>query len=234
MQAQDTVATYFFKYWSWVEDNVKQVAIGIVIVIVVAVLVSYYFWRQNQTEVDAGQALTQLLVSISPNSDAGQLANAYLKVAAEYSGTQSGGRARVLGAMTLFESGKYPEAQAQFQKYLDHYQGGAFAAAAALGVAASLEAQGKIDPAAIAYQRVVNGYSGANEVDAARFALAKIDEQQGKFIEAENYYRMVARDNPNTPMGSEAAYRAYQLNTRSSAGAASNKVSAPFSLTTKP
>lgn len=234
MQAQDTATAYFFKAWEWVEANIKQIALGIVIVVLVVVVTSYYFWRQKQTEIDAGQALTQMLMGVAPRSDAGQLADAYLKVAADYPGTQSGGRALVLGATTLLESNKYPEAQAQFQKYLDTYQGGAFAATAALGIAVSLEAQGKSDAAASAYQRVINAYADANAVDSAKFALAKIDEQQGKLVEAENFYRQVARDNPNTAMGSEAAYRAYQLDSRSSAAAPSNSVKAPFSLSTKP
>jgi TolA-binding protein len=234
MQAQDTATTYFFKAWSWVEANIKQVALGIVVVVAVAVMVSYYFWRQNQTEIDAGQALTQTLMSISGNTDAGQLANNYFKVAADYAGTASGGRALILGATTLFDSGKYPEAQAQYQKYLDTYQGGTFAATAALGIAVSLEAQGKTDAAAGAYQRVINGYPDPNAADPAKFALAKIDEQQGKLVEAENYYREVARNNPNSFMGSEAAYRAYQLSARSSAATPSNTVTAPFSLSTKP
>lgn len=234
MQAQDTATAYFFKAWSWVESNIKQVALGIVIVILVAVVAAYYFWRQNQTEVDAGQALTQALMSVEANSDAGQLANAFLKIATDYSGTQGGGRALVLGASTLFESGKYPEAQAQFQSYLDTYHSGPFGSLAALGVATSLEAQGKIDAAANAYQRVINGYSEPNTVDAAQFALAKIDEQQGRFVEAENFYRTVARNNPNSAMGSEAAFRAYQLNLRSSTATPSNTVSTPFHLSTKP
>jgi TolA-binding protein len=175
-----------------------------------------------------------MLMTVASYSDAGQLASAYLKVAGDYPGTQGGGRALVLGATTLFESGKYPEAQAQFQKYLDTYHDNAFAASAALGVAVSLEAQGKTDAAASAYQRVANGYSDANAVDSAKFALAKIDEQQGKLIEAENYYQAVARNNPNSPMGSEAAFRAYQLNARSTAATPSNNVPAPFRLTTKP
>lgn len=234
MQAQDTATTYIFKSWSWVEANLKQVALAIVAVTLVAVLASYYFWHQNQTEIDAGRAVTQMMISIAPNSDMTQLANAYLKVAADYSGTQSGGRAQVLGATALFESGNYPEAQAQFQKYLDTYHDSAFAAPAALGIAVSLEAQGKTDAAVNAFQRVINGYSDPNAVDSAKFALAKIDEQQGKLVEAENFYRDVARNNPNTAMGSEAAFHAYQLNLRTSAAAPSKTVTAPFSLSTKP
>jgi predicted negative regulator of RcsB-dependent stress response len=209
MQAQDTAMAYFFKLWSWVEANAKHVFIGAGILAVAIVLASYYFWRQNQTEIIAGQALTQLL--ISTNSDAGQLANAYLKIAADYSDTQTGGRALMLGATTLFESGKYPEAQAQFKKYLDQHSADTFSAQAALGVAACLDAQGQMDPAASAYRRVISGFSDPNAVDAARYALAKINEQQGKLADAENLYGTVARNNPNTPLGSEAAFRAVQL-----------------------
>jgi TolA-binding protein len=234
MQAQDTATAYFFKLWSWVETNIKQVAMGIGIVGIAIALASYYFWRQNQIEINAGQALTQVLISTAPNSDATQLADAYLKIAADYPGTQSGGRALVLGATTLFESGKYTEAQAQFQKFLDTYPGNPFSASAALGVATCLEAQGKTDPAAGAYQRVITGFSDPNAVDAAKFALAKIDEQQGKLSEAENGYQDVAHNNPSTPIGSEAAFRAFQLRAKLQPAKASNAVSAPFTLSTKP
>ena len=225
MQAQDTATAYFFKLWSWVEANIKQVVLGLGIVVIAVALVSYYFWRQNQLEIDAGQALTQLLISTPPNSDANQLMDAYSKVAADFAGTQSGGRALLLGATALFEGGKYGEAQAQFQKYLDTYPGGAFSASAALGVAAGLEAQGKTDLAASAYQRVISGFSDPTAGDMAKFALAKIDEQRGKLAEAEKFYQEVARNNPNTPLGSEAAFRAFQLRPKSPA---------PFTIGTKP
>jgi TolA-binding protein len=92
-------------------------------------------------------------------------------------------------------------------------------------VATSLEAQGKTDLAAGAYQRVVTGFSDPNAVDTAKFALAKIDEQNGKLPEAEKFFQDVARNNPNTPLGSEAAFRAFQLKPKSPA---------PFNLSTKP
>ena len=234
MQAQDAATAYFFKLWEWVENNVKTVALGAVTIVVAAVLISYYFWRQNEMEVAAGKALTQLLISTPPNSDAGQLANAYLQIAADYPGTQAGGRALTLGAATLFVSGKYPKAQSEFQKYLSAHPTGPFAATAALGVAASLDAQQKTDPAASAYQRVINGFSDANAVDAAKFGLAKIDEQRGKLTEAENYYVEVARNNPNSPLGSEAALQATQLRDKTPAPVTSNSPPASFKLSTQP
>jgi len=234
MQAQDVATTYFFKSWSWIEANTKQVVIGAGIIVVATVLVSYYFWRQNEQAITAGQALTQLLVSTPPNSDAGQLADAYLKIAADYSGTPTAERALVLGATTLFESGKYTEAQAQFQKYLDIHPGSTFSAPAALGLATCLDAQGKTGPAADAYQRVISSFSDPNSVDAAKFALAKIDEQRGKFADAANLYQEIARNNPNSPIGSEAAFHAIQLRAKLPPTTTSSTPPSSFHLSTKP
>jgi len=237
MQAQDAATAYFFKLWEWTENNIRTVIIGAGVAAVVIALVSYYLWQQNQTEITAGQELTQLFISTPPDSDASQLADAYLKIAMDYPGTQSGKRAWVLAATTLFESGKYPEAQAQFQKYLDANPVSAFSATAALGVAASLEAQRKTQPAADAYQRVISSYSNPNAVAAAQFALAKINEQQGNLVQAENFYQQVARNNPNTALGSEAAFLAFQLKSKAAATQSTNTPAtrtAPFSLNTEP
>ncbi len=234
MQSQDAVTLYFFKTWSWVETNAKRIAVGAVIAIIAIVVVSYYFWRQNQIEITAGEALTQLVVSISPNSDAGQVAADYLKIAADYPGSLAGERALMLGAGALFASGQYAPAQAQFQKYLDTQPGGAFSAQAALGVAASLDAQGKTDSAAEAYQRVISAFSDVNAVDAAKFALAKIDEQRGKVIDAETFYQEVARNNPNNLLGSEAAFHAMQLRAKLPATTPSGAPPTSFNLSTKP
>jgi len=234
MQSQDAATLYFFKAWSWAEANAKRIAIGAGIAILAALFVSFYFWRQNQAEVTAAEALTQLIVSVSPNSDATQLSAAYLKIAADYPGSQAGERAQMLGAAALFTGGQYAQAQAQFQKYLDTQPGGAYSAQAALGVAASLDAQGKTDPAAEAYQRIISAFSDANAVDAAKFALAKINEHRGKLTEAENLYQDVVRDNPNNLLGSEAAFNAMQLRAKLPATTPAGTSPTSFNLSTKP
>jgi len=230
MEAQDAAATYFFKAWDWVENNLRTVIIGVAIIVVAVIIVSYYFWHQNEMEVAAGRALTQFLVSASPSSDPNELADSYLKIANDYSGTQAGDRALMLGAGTLFAAGKYPQAQSQFQKYLSVDPNGPLSAAAALGIAASLDAQGKTDQAVGAYQRVISGFSDANAVDAAKFALGRIDEQAGKFVDAEKFYQDVVRNNPNSVLGSEAAIRAGQLRSKAPSTPSSNSSAAPFNL----
>src|SRR5690348_12067969 len=126
MQSQDAATLYFFKAWSWAENNAKRIAVGAGIAAIAILLICYYFWQQNQTEITAGEALTQLVVSTSPNTDAGQVAASYLKIAADYPGSPAGDRALLLGAAALFTNGQYAQAQAQFQKYLDTRPGGAF------------------------------------------------------------------------------------------------------------
>ncbi len=211
MEAQDAAAAYFFKLWEWVENNIRTVVIGAMVVVAAAVVISYYFWKQSETEMEAGKAFTQLLVSTPPDSQASDLANSYLKLAADYPGTQAAGRALIMGATTLYVSGDYAKAQSEFQQYMTTYPAGPFAATALLGVAASLDAQHKTDDAAKAYQRVINNFSDPNATDAAKFALAKIDEQLGKLSDAADLYMEVARSNPNSPLGSEAALQAEKL-----------------------
>ena len=234
MQVQDAPTAYLFKLWPWIEANINRLIYGAVIIVATGILIAFYFWQQNQKEIAAGQALTELVTSAPSDSGASQLADAYLKIAANFSGTHAGGRAMVQGAAALFEAGKYAEAQAQFKKYLETHPGDVFCAQAALGVAASLDAQGKTDLAASAYQRVISGFSDLNVVNVAKFALAQIDERQGRLADAENLYEDVARNNPNGSSGSEAALRAMELKTRLQPASTSTAPPSPFNLNTKP
>lgn len=234
MQPQDTATAYLYKLWPWIEANKNRLIGAGVIIIIAGFIVAFYFWQQNQKEIAASQALTELVTSTPPDSDVNQLADAYLKIAANFPGTRAGGRAAMQGATVLFEAGKYTEARAQFKKYLETHPGDIFCAQAALGVAASLEAQGKTDLAASAYQQVISGFSDPNAINVAKFALAQIDERQGRLADAENLYEDVARNNPNGSSGSEAALRAMELKTKLQPASTSTAPSASFNLNTKP
>ena len=211
MQLQDAPATYFFKLWPWFEANRIRIAWGGGVIVVAAGLISFYSWQRDQKEIAAGKALTQVIRSIPRNATASQQADLYLKVSTDYYNTSGGQRALLQGAAMLFAAGKYADAQAQFQKFLDAYPASFLAAQAALGVATSLDAQGKTDLAAGAYQRVINTSSDATVASSAKFALAQIDERQGKLTEAMNLYEEVVRNNPNGSLGSEAGLRAMEL-----------------------
>ena len=228
MQSQETTATdFFFKLWPWFEANAKRLAYGAVFVVIAVFVFSFYSYRQNQNEIAAGQALTQASLSNS----SGELADACLKVAADYSGTVAGQRALLQGAAALFTSGKYADAQAQFQKFLDAYPDNSLSPQAMLGVAASLDAQGKTDAALNAYQHAAGQSSDVNVVASAKFALARLEEVRGKLAEAAKLYEEVARSYPNSSMGNEAGLRAMELKIKSPAApAAPAPAAAPFTL----
>jgi predicted negative regulator of RcsB-dependent stress response len=214
MQSQDASTAFLLKLWPWIEANKNRVIVGTGIIIAAIFLYSFFSWQREQKEIAAGRALTQLSLSLPANASAGQLADAYLKIASEYSGTLGGRRAWLQGAAALFAAGRFADAQAQFQKFLDAHPDGDFSASAALGVAASFEALGKLDLAIGAYQRVVNGFSDVVAANTAKFALARIDEQQGKFTDALNFYESIARSSPGSPLAQEAGMRAVELKTK--------------------
>ena len=228
MQSQETTASdLVFKLWPWFEANQKRLAYGAALVIIAILVFSFYSYRQNQNEIAAGQALTQAVMSGGGSG----LAEACLKVAADYSGTAAGQRALLQGAAALFTSGNYADAQTQFQKFLDDYPDNFLAPQAAFGVAASLDAQGKTDLAIGAYQRAAGQVTDANVVASAKYALARIAEAQGKLAEAARLYEDVARSFQNSSVGSEAGMRAMELKLKlPAAPVATTPAAAPFTL----
>jgi TolA-binding protein len=234
MELQDAPAAYFFKLWPKIEANWIRIVSGGGVIIAAAMLISFYSWQQDQREISAGKALTQLIMAAPRNAADSQQADGFLKIAGEYHGTPAGQRAWLQGAAILFAAGRYADAQTQFQRFLDTSPDSFFAAQAALGVATSLDAQGKTDLAADAYQRVIRTYSDTMATSSAKFALAQIDERQNKLADALNLYEEIMRSNPNGSLGSEAGLRAMELKTKLPAASSSTAPAAPFRPTAKP
>lgn len=229
MQAQDATTVYFLKLWPRIEANKNRfMAAGALVVLVLAALWVFAV-QQSQKETKAGEALTHLIVAQTAQAEP------YLKVASDFSGTGAGQRAQLEAAALLFSSGKYADAQAQFQKFLDEHPDSEFRSQASLGVAASLDAQGKTDVAMGRYQSMMNGAADPIAAGMAKLALARIDEQQGKYTEAATYYQEVARANPNTSLANDAMWRLMELRNKVPAPvvtpAATTAPTAPFKLT---
>lgn len=225
MQTQDAPAEIIFKLWPWLEANKNRLIGVLAAIIVVAGIFFFISSHQEQQEVDAGQALTMLLVSPTANANAAQTAEAFEQIASKYPGTAAGRRARLQAAAALFDAGRYPDAQAQFQKYLEASSTGPLAATAELGVAASLEAQNKLEAAAAAYQKVTVAYASSSCVLPAEFALGRIAEQQNKLPEALSHYENAARASLGGTLAQEAAQRAFEIR---------NKIAATTPKTTGP
>jgi TolA-binding protein len=212
MQAHEeaTATDYIFRFLPWVEANLKRLAFGAAFILIAVFVFSFYSYRQNQREIAAGEALTQAGISES----GAPLADACLKIATDYAGTPAGQRALLQGATALFTTGKYADAQAAFQKFLDAYPDNFLSPQATLGVAASLDALGKTELAASIYQKAAGQTADLSVAASAKFSLARIDEAQGKSAEAARLYGEVARTYANTSLGSEAGLRALELNAK--------------------
>ncbi len=210
MQSQDAQSVLVLKVWPWLEANLKRIILFTGIFALVLFIYSFFSYRRQQNEITASQALTQAMMT----PDSNQAAAAVSQIAEKYPDTLAGQRAALQSALIQFDNGKFPEAQAQFQAYLDGHPGSPFAATAALGIASSLDAQGKTDLAAAAYQRVISLYGDTTEASSAKFALGSINEKQGKNTEAQRYFEDVARSNPNSSLGNEAGMRAMELKSK--------------------
>jgi TolA-binding protein len=233
MQAQEanlTTTDHLFRLMPWIEANLKPIAFGALMILIAVFIFSFYSYRQNQKEVAAGMAMTQAVML----ADGSQRAAACLKVAADYTGTLAGQRALMEGATALFTTGKYADAQTEFQKFLDMYPDNFLTPQAMLGVATSLDALGKTDPAISAYQKAAGQTANANVVANAKFSLARIDEAQGKLADAAKLFNEVARSYANTSLGSEAGMRAVELKAKlpatSAPMATTPSTNVPFNL----
>jgi predicted negative regulator of RcsB-dependent stress response len=209
MQAQDATTLFLLKLWPWVEANRNRLIGGAVIAVIAIFIIWFAACQREARQIAAGQALTQVSLSGGVPS-----ADAYLKVAAQYSGTVAGQRALLQGAAALFDAGKFADAQAQFQQFLDAHPDGDFSGQAALGLASCLDAEGKADLAVGAYQRVINSASDIMVVSAAKFGLARIEEAQGRLNDAFVLYQDVASANPGSSLGSEANMHLIELRNR--------------------
>ena len=222
MESQDAAATFFLKLWPQIEANKNKIATGAAIVVGVVAIISFSIWRHDQNQIDAGEALTQNLIAMPPNSDASQVANAYFAVAQQYPGTPAGSRSLLEGAAAQFAAGKYTDAQSYFQQFLDAHPDDEFSGDAALGVAKCLEAEGKINDAQGAYQRVINDFPTSSAVVPAKFALGQLNVQAKNYADAFRLFQEVAQAAPYSALANEAEQYAYELR---------SKIPAPPSMT---
>jgi tetratricopeptide (TPR) repeat protein len=197
------------KLWAWFETHkrgVVRVALGVV---VAALGIGLWNWWHGARELNANDALSK--VTSHGFSGASESTEALLQVAARYPSTDAAGRAILLAGGKLFAEGKYPEARAQFERYLRDYRDGSFNTQALLGVATCLDAQNKTNEAIAAYRDIADHHATSNAALQARYALGRLYEEQGKFDLARDCYDEVNRADANGSIGSEAGMRLEEL-----------------------
>jgi len=216
MESQDTGTLLLFKTLSAIETHKNRFILGAAAVVLVVLVILFFSWEKDNKEINAGQALSQMGVTVQTGMTPAKVAGDYLKIAEDYAGTQAAQRAQLLGASALFAGGDYAGAQAQFQKFIDAYPGSSQLATAALGVASAEEAQG-LASAGDAYQSVVDTYHDPASAISAQFALARIDEQHAKLTEAIRLYEQIARSVQGTTLGHQASVKVAELSAQLSA-----------------
>jgi TolA-binding protein len=214
MESQDSAAAFFFKLWPQIEANKNRIVTGVIVIAAAVAIYSFYSWRHETNQNDAGDELTQALLTLPSQTDPAQIARSYLAVAEEYPGTPAGNRSLLEGATVLFTQGKYSDAQTYFQQFLDAHPDDEFSAQAALGMAKCLEAQGDDSKAQGAYQHVINDFADPQCRSEAQFALAQLDMQDKNYADAVRLFQQVAQPDPYGPLGQEAAQYAYELRSK--------------------
>lgn len=200
------------KAWAWFEANKKQVLWGAAILLIAGLIVSFFLYRQNETEAAASQAISQVsMPQLMGTGGAASTAEAYLKVAATYPKTRAGERAVLLAAGSLFGEGKYPEAKAQFERFRREHPGSAFVGEAMLGIGACLESQGQSREAMAAYKELVDRRPGDSALSQARFALGRLHEAQNEPEQARKFFEDVERTDAYGSLGDEARMRLEEL-----------------------
>jgi predicted negative regulator of RcsB-dependent stress response len=214
MQTQDVSADFLLKFWPWLEANRNRlIAIGAAVLVVLFVL--YYVNTSRQEKaLAAGQAYTTFQLDQPRTVQSQQVADGYLNIAREYSGTMAGQRAQLQAAITLFDAGKYADAQKQFENFLSAYADSSLVAPAQTGVAASLEAQGKLDQAATHYQTIATSFPNSTAAIDAKFSSGRVLQLQGKLNEALTFYQDVARSPLAGSLASVAQRRAAEIQAR--------------------
>jgi tetratricopeptide (TPR) repeat protein len=201
------------KAWAWFEANKKPALLGVAVLLVGGLIVALVIYRQDQRDIAAGEALSNLSV---PQMAAGatRTPEALLKVAAEYPKSQAGARAVLLAAGGLYTEGKYAEARTQFERFRRDYADSPFVGEAMLGIAACADAQGEARKAMTAYRELIDRRPGDYVLPQARFALARLHEAQNEPEQARNLYEEVERTDPYGSMGDESRMRLEELKTK--------------------
>jgi TolA-binding protein len=202
------------RLWAWFETNRKPALWGATIAVAVGLVAWFVIWHHDEQEASASNALSnlaaeQLVAGVRPDA-----ANGYLKIAATYPNSGAAARAALMAAGAFFTEGKYPEAQAQFERFLREHHDSPFVGQALLGIAACLDAQGKTPEATTAYKDLIDRHPNESFIAQAKFALARLYEAQNKTEQAMTLYEETVRSDPYGYLGNEAGMRLEELKTK--------------------
>jgi predicted negative regulator of RcsB-dependent stress response len=200
------------EFLAWLEVNKWRVVAVAAVVAVVAGGTTIYRSFHYQRELEASTALLKAQREAErPGPDQRPSAEAFLRVASAFSGTDASERAVLLAARAFFDAGKFAEAREQFEAFLRESGSSSLAPNAAFGIASCLDGLGKTNEAVVAYQNVLTTYPGSSTANQAKLALAGLFEAQKEFTQAVKLYGELSAPGQPSAWGIEAGMRRENL-----------------------
>jgi predicted negative regulator of RcsB-dependent stress response len=200
-----------YRLVAWAHARRKQLIWISTIVVVAAAIIGIYIWRTNYNENLASESLSRLKLPTGSETITASAADPYIKVVNDFPGTRAGARALLMAAGILFDSGKFKEAQDQFDRFMREYSDSPLVSQALIGIAASLEAQGKIPEATARYEDITKRRSLDSTMPQANSALARLYLAQNKPDRAFKIYKELAQSGNPDSWSSEAGIQAEEL-----------------------
>jgi TolA-binding protein len=212
MESDAAQSADIYRLIAWAHANRQRlIAFGAGLA-VVALGISLWSWNGDRREAAANDALSLLTTKARGGPEATPISgDDYLQVANDYSGTGAGARALLLAGATLFDAGKYADAQKNFERFLAEYPDNPLAAQAELGVAACLEAQGKTGDSAVKYKDFIDHHQGDPLLPQAKSSLARLCIALNKPDEALRIYQDMRQTRNNDSWTVEAGLQADEL-----------------------
>jgi predicted negative regulator of RcsB-dependent stress response len=165
----------------WFETNKKRAGIGAIAVVVVGLVAGFWVWQNSQKAQEAEEALALVRMPFSPvEQPAPGTAEALVKVAQDFSGTQAAAKALLRAGTVYFGEGNFAKAREQFDAYLRNPGETPWISQAVFGIAACLDAEHKDTEAITKYKEFIERYPADPSADQARLNLARLYERNNQ------------------------------------------------------
>lgn len=210
----------------WLGRNKNQLLAALLILAVLAIGFAWYSWQQTTREQEAATALIGLrgtmdkqgVYHLTPATE-------FVMLADNFRGTKAANRALLLAGAAFFREGKYPEARAQFERFLSENPRDELAIYARYGVAICAEAMGKLQEAAEILEAIVKAPDANPVQPRAKLALARIHRATGKTDQARGLYEELYRAEGASLIGYQAEQALDELGAGAATGAGSPHLS---------
>ena len=208
---EDEMVTWVLKASTYIEKNYPKLlaAVGAVLVaVLIGVFIRYQAGRERQKAIAASGEL-QVLVFEQRIGDAIVQAE---RLADEYDGEAVAADALMVLGNLYFDLGRYAEAQASYQRYLDRYgDAGPGAYGAWAGVAACMETQENYDQAAAKYVAYVETHGTSPFAPTALKEASRCYTLAGNDAKAQEVLERIVESYPETEMARSARAELQQL-----------------------